>query len=454
MIDRLRLVDFEGLRILRLEDCRVFTVYRLASTLPQLKVLVAKDIRTTNDYWDWRPFAVLNNLEELMLWRKQDQEPRFFSLDAGRDLLDGSEGLFLSRHHSILDGVEDIYPIMEGPDAWGGYVSLSAALSDPMHAEDDDDDDDDNHENGLEDGGPEAVPSNGDTVGNSSTESSTPSEMSPTVAQLTANFASRRPFLPRLRRLALVNIPSPTTHLGTDKPVRRLIAHASTYLYWHDHNLLFPVLKTDYSYLRHLILVEPCESAWSEGIVRDHATAFSMMRRLESLTLIHPAIRRPYLIPILEALLQLPALKALFLAATEDTDCIEFIIDYLLHHQSTAAMMRAESTSSDTSTSNTPSPSAPSSRASSPIPGASPETSTTSSTTSAYSTTRWQGRIDIAIQDDLGANPKRRDWRQKVLDNVYPGLDLRIDFFRSEWEDEDAGIKRLCLQAWERTRSL
>ncbi|KAF9969297.1 hypothetical protein BGZ73_008397, partial [Actinomortierella ambigua] len=529
MVDRLRLIDFEALRVLRLEDCRVSTVYRLASTLSKLKVLVAKRIRpakTTamhdHDDWDWRPFAQLHHLEELMLWRQSldltHHSSRFFSLGTGRVRLneDGDEDdededdnnlsrdghLFSPPHHhhdGLSYGVDDLYPTSEGAGAWGGFVTPPTAVVDAIHDDDIDSDSDSGSDSASQTAGSHSSTS-------TSTGPSTPSEASPTIAQLTAQFQSqtqqrrrRRLVLGRLRRLALINIPSPTMHLGTDKHIRRLVGRAHTYLYWQEHNLMFPVLKTDFSALRHLVLVEACEPAWTSGYsggsggggssgygggggggtAREHAQAFGTMRQLESLTLIHPAIRRPFLVPLLETLVQLPRLRALFLAATDDMECVEMIVEYLLHQplptisssSSPATTMTTKAANASPVTSVSSASTSPSSSlASSPRPIATPLlqsrtplTATAMATATAVkaqetamplTTRRWQGRLEIAIQDDLGANPRRRDWRQRVLDSVYPGLDLRIDLFRSEWEDEDAGLRRLCLQAWERTRYL
>ncbi|KAG0256118.1 hypothetical protein DFQ27_005893 [Actinomortierella ambigua] len=539
MIDRLRLVDFKALRILRLEDCRVHTVYRLASTLSKLKVLVAKRIQPTSaitvhhrdygpndgggddddddgddDEWDWRPFAGLHHLEELMLWRQRvdlahHHPSRFFRLYTRRDRMndtndneyveegeEGPSGQFALSPPQQQDGVlqqsaNDQYPTMEGAGAWGGFVGPSMVVSAGTyhHASDGDDvnsnsssnssdEDNDDDGEGDDDGGSSLsgmAGANNNSSSSSSSHSSgigpsTPSEASPMMAQLTAQFQShacqqhgqvqgqgqgqgqgrrrqrqRRPFLGRLQRLALINIPSPTMHLGTDVWMRRMVSRARTYLYWQEHNVLFPVVKTDFSRLRHLVLVEACEPCWtgdaagggSSGAGRDHAQAFGAMQQLESLTLIHPAIRRPVLMPMLEALMQLPKLKTLYLAATEDMECIEMIVEYLLHQPLTCP--------SNTTTTGSPMTTTTTTLATTP--------STMADTVlSATTERRWQGRVEIAIQDDLGAHPRRRDWRQKVLDRVYSGLDLKIDFFRSEWEDEDVGLRRLCLQAWERTR--
>ncbi|KAG0274851.1 hypothetical protein BGZ96_004064, partial [Linnemannia gamsii] len=192
-----------------------------------------------------------------------------------------------------------------------------------------------------------------------------------------------------------------------DSIMRSLVSRVTTFLYWNSFNILFPVVRTKYERLVNLILVEPCEPAWREGTWQEHAAVFHTMKSLETITWINPHMQRRYLIPILDVLLlSLDRLRVIRLVSTgEDTDTqvLQMILTHVLE-------------------------------------------------------TRWTGQLTVSIQDDLGADPLVRDWctraeeavRVANLDDAMKNRPLvfTVGLLRSEW-DEDAGLKRLCLKAWQ-----
>ncbi|KAF9110654.1 hypothetical protein BGX27_006047 [Mortierella sp. AM989] len=358
----------QGLQILRLEDVQTYTVYRLASKLPWLRVFEARRIKGNSDSWDWWPFQKLVMIEELLLWRNEKPLQTFsLSQDASIEISD------------------DIYPQGE-QQIWGGFVQISSPVSSDSGSGSDNEDD------SLLD----------DSVSIHSNQSLGWSDDS----HISGQSAQRRLIMPRLKRLALINIVSPSTHRGTDAIMRNLVSKVTTFIYWNSFNILFPVIRTEYEQLTHLTLVEPCEPAWREGTWQEHAAVFQKMNRLESITMINANMNRRFLIPILDALLSLDHLRVIKLVSTEDIETIKIIFNHLLE-------------------------------------------------------TQWSGQLIISIQDDLGATPVSRDWRVKAMELVSEAnekrtsstqrqLDFDVKLFRSEW-DEDAGLKRLCLKAWQQT---
>ncbi|KAF9207497.1 hypothetical protein BGZ49_000312 [Haplosporangium sp. Z 27] len=366
MIDALNIDLFTGLRILRLEDVQAYTVYRLASKLPWLRVFEARRIKGNSDNWDWRPFQKLVMIEELLLWRNEKPLQTFsLSQDTTAEISD------------------DIYPQGE-QHVWGGFVQLSSPASSDSGSGSDDETD------GLQD----------DAISVHSNQSLGWSDDS----HLSGQNSQRRLLMPRLKRLALINIVSPSTHRGTDAIMRNLVSRVTTFIYWNSFNILFPVIRTDYEQLRHLTLIEPSEPAWREGTWQEHAGVFQRMTRLESVTLVNTNMNRRFLIPILDAILSLNQLNLIRLVSTEDIETIQMIFNHVLD-------------------------------------------------------TQWSGQLIVSIQDDLGSVPVSRDWSVKATElvseanknrGVLKKLDLKVNLFRSEWDD-DAGLKRLCLKAWQQT---
>ncbi|KAF9432259.1 hypothetical protein BGZ76_011061 [Entomortierella beljakovae] len=356
--DALNIDLFTGLEILRLEDVQAYTVYRLAGKLHWLKIFEARKIKGNSDTWDWRPFQNLNQLEELLLWRNEKPHQTF------------------SLSQEISD---DIYP--QGEELWGGFVHLANPVAPDSAAESDNEND--------------------DSVSIHSSQSLGWSDDSHQSGQ----SQRRQKMMPKLRRLALINIVSPTTHRGTDVVMRDLVSRVNTFIYWNSFNILFPVVRTSYEQLTHLTLIEPCEPAWHEGTWHEHATAFQRMKRLESVTLINANMSRNYLIPIIVSLLSQQKLKRVQLISTDGIEIIKIIFSHILDIQ-------------------------------------------------------WLGQLVILIQDDLGADPVSRDWCVRAKERVAEEngrraasqglLDFEVKLFRSEW-DEDAGLKRLCLKAWQQT---
>ncbi|KAF9135290.1 hypothetical protein BGW39_003715 [Mortierella sp. 14UC] len=421
LIDTLKLDLFTGLRTLRLEDIQTYTVYRLASKLPWLKVFEARKIKGNSDRWDWSPFCNLTQLEELLLWRNE-KPMQTFSL---------SEEL-------AIETPDDLYPQDGLNGGFGGFVQLSNSNSPMLGSDDDDqDDDDDGLVEGVdEDGGIEDML---DTDGSLSSGledlSSVHSNQSPGAAgglgsgmvlshsddsgislhphnlqqQQQLLRRTRWQMMPQLKRLALINIVSPTTHRGTDSIMRSLVSRVNTFLYWNSFNILFPVVRAQYDRLVNLTLIEPSEPAWREGTWQEHAAAFRTMKSLETITWINPHMQRRFLIPILDVmLLSLERLRAIRLVSTkedEDTQVLQMILTHVIE-------------------------------------------------------TRWTGHLMVSIQDDVGADPFVRDWcvraeesvRVANLDDAMKNrlLKFTVKLFRSEW-DEDTGLKRLCLKAWQQT---
>ncbi|KAG0020791.1 hypothetical protein BGZ80_003587 [Entomortierella chlamydospora] len=184
MIDALNIDRFTGLQILRLEDVQTYTVYRLASKLPWLRVFEARRIKGNSDSWDWRPFQKLVVIEELLLWRNEKPLQTFsLSQDASVEISD------------------DIYPQGE-QHIWGGFVQLSGPVTSDSGSGSD------NEENNLQD----------DAISIHSNQSLGWSDDS----HLSGQNSQQRLIMPRLKRLALINIVSPSTHRGTDAIMRNL----------------------------------------------------------------------------------------------------------------------------------------------------------------------------------------------------------------------------------------
>ncbi|KAF9183981.1 hypothetical protein BGZ50_003958 [Haplosporangium sp. Z 11] len=388
-IDALNLHLFTSLRILRLEDIQTYTVYRLASKLPWLTVFEAHRIKGNSESWDWRPFMGLTNVQELVLWRNEKPSQTFS----------------LSQDLALEEGADDVYPIVEGAatpgeqqHVWGGFVQSSASPSLGLESgsgsgsgsDMEDDDIASAHSHHSQTGGSESSSNSPFPGGGGGQGRKRLSEM-----------------MPNLQKLALVNIVSPTTHRGTDAIMRHLVSRVSTYLYWNSFNILFPVLRTSYSHLSHLTLIEPCEPAWREATWQDHASVFHTMHSLQSITLINANMSRRFLLPILDALLSLTHLRILRLVSTEDIETIHTVLTRVLE-------------------------------------------------------TRWAGLLHVSVQDDLGSDPKTRDWQQRAMELVREAnqeeerirsgemLQFSVKLFHTEW-DEDAGLKRLCLKAWQQS---
>ncbi|KAF9572281.1 hypothetical protein EC968_010072 [Mortierella alpina] len=377
MIDALKLDRFTGLTVLRLEDIQTYTVYRLASKLHRLRVFEARRIKGNSETWDWRPFQKLALLEELLLWRNE-KPMQTFSLS----------------QEMAIEIPDDIYPMGE-QHVWGGFVQLSSpgSLESTSGSESDEEDQSLGEETS-------SVYSSHPSVGAGSEDSqASPGQQPPHTSQ-------RRVMMPSLKKLALINVVSPTTHRGTDSVMRDLVSRVTTFVYWNSFNILFPVIRAEYEQLVHLTLIEPCEPAWREGTWQEHAHVFARMRSLESVTMINTNMNRRFLIPILDALLSLDRLRCIRMVSTEELETIEVVLAHVLEVQ-------------------------------------------------------WFGRLTVSIQDDLGSEPGARDWCARAMDLVGKAnlaappqigdrnrLEFSVNFFRSEW-DEDAGLKRLCLKAWQ-----
>ncbi|KAF9933652.1 hypothetical protein FBU30_004895 [Linnemannia zychae] len=403
LIDTLKLDQFTGLRTLRLEDIQTYTVYRLASKLPWLKVFEARRIKGNSDRWDWTPFYNLMQLEELLLWRNE-KPMQTFSL---------SEEL-------IIETPDDIYPEDGVNGGFGGFVQLSNSNSPLLESDESDDNEDADEIEALQDGDEDSASSatggqeDGSSVysNQSSTAGTGGSDDSSVTIHLSnqsqPNRQTRCWMMPQLKRLALINIVSPTTHRGTDSIMRNLVSRVKTFLYWNSFNILFPVVRTQYDKLVHLTLIEPSEPAWRDGTWQEHAAAFQTMKSLETITWINPHMQRRFLIPILDVLLSLGRLRVIRLISADeddDTQVLQMVLTHILE-------------------------------------------------------TRWSGQLIVSIQDDLGSDPLVRDWCVRAEESVRVAnledamrdrpLVFVVKLFRAEW-DEDAGLKRLCLKAWEQT---
>ncbi|KAF9156767.1 hypothetical protein BG015_001631 [Linnemannia schmuckeri] len=405
LIDTLKLDQFTGLRTLRLEDIQTYTVYRLASKLPWLKVFEARKIKGNSDRWDWSPFSNLTQLEELLLWRNEKPTQTFSLSD-----------------DMMIETPDDVYPGDGVNGGFGGFVQLSNSNSPMMDSDEEMAEDDDGTEDAmdtegsiigdleevvsvysLQSLGAGAAPGSGTGGSDDSGVSITPVYQTPQQQ----HHRTRRRMMPQLKRLALVNIVSPTANRGTDSVMRSLVSRVTTFLHWNSFNILFPVVRTEYDQLVNLTMVEPCEPAWQEGTWQEHAAVFRTMKLLETITWINPHMQRRYLIPILEVLLlSLDRLRVIHMISTdEDTQVLQMILTHVLE-------------------------------------------------------TRWTGQLTVSIQGDLGADPSVRDWctcakeavRVANLDDAMKDRPLvfAVKLFRTEW-DEDAGLKRLCLKAWQQT---
>ncbi|KAG0371593.1 hypothetical protein BGX24_001451 [Mortierella sp. AD032] len=421
LIDTLKLDLFTGLRTLRLEDIQTYTVYRLASKLPWLKVFEARRIKGNSDRWDWSPFRNLTQLEELLLW-KNEKPMQTFSLS----------------EEMIIETPDDVYPEDGVNGGFGGFVQLSNSNSPMMGSDDDEEgegDDEDSIMGAVDEGGggEDALDTDGSLTSGLEDWASVHSNQSPGAAgtgpgtggsddsgvsihPLNQQQQQQQPrrtrwrIMPQLKRLALINIVSPTTHRGTDSIMRSLVSRVTTFLYWNSFNILFPVVRAQYDRLVHLTLVEPSEPAWREGTWQEHAAAFLTMKSLETITWVNPHMQRRFLIPILDVmLLSLERLRVIRLITTEedeDTQVLQTILTHVLE-------------------------------------------------------TQWTGQLIVSIQDDVvGEDPLVREWCAQAEESVRVAnledamrnrpLVFTVKSVRSEW-DEDAGLKRLCLKVWEQT---
>lgn len=413
LIDTLKLDQFTGLRTLRLEDIQTYTVYRLASRLPWLKVFEARKIKGNSDRWDWSPFSNLNQLEELLLWRNEKPMQTFSLSD-----------------DMMIETPDDVYPGDGVNGGFGGFVQLSNSNS-PMLDSDDEMAEDDVGDGGDEVGTEDAMDTEGSvtggleegfsvhsnqglgagTGGGTGTGTGGSDDIGVSITPVNQNQQqhrqTQRRMMPKLKRLALINIVSPTAHHGTDSVMRSLVSRVSTFVHWNSFNILFPVVRTQFNRLVHLTMVEPCEPAWQEATWQEHAAAFLTMKSLQTVTWINPHMQRRFLIPILDVLLlSLNRLRVIHLVSTDDdTQVLQMILTHVLE-------------------------------------------------------TQWTGQLTVSIQDDLGADPLVRDWcdcakeavRVANLDDAMKNQPLAfvVKLFRAEW-DEDAGLKRLCLKAWQQT---
>ncbi|KAG0045553.1 hypothetical protein BGZ83_009247 [Gryganskiella cystojenkinii] len=327
---------------------------------------------------------------------------------------------------------DDIYP---AGDQWGGgFVQLSSpSTSDAGLGSDEDTDFQDNITNDTN-GTLPSTESWPEPPADPSQEPLSLSTPTPPPGLQTAALPSG--LLPNLKRLALINIVSATTHRGTDSAMRTLVRRVKTFIYWNSFNILFPIVRTTYEQLEDLTLIEPSEPAWHDGTWQEHAAVFEGMRRLRVVTMINNHMSKRFLIPVLEALFALESLNTIRLISTEDElENLDMIFDHILQ-------------------------------------------------------SNWSGTLEVAMQDDLGADPVTRDWcvkatrrlqeeeqrqqqqqqqrqqRQQQVGATFawplPSLEskpektrkrelkLKTTLFRSEWDD-DAGLRRLCLQAWQRT---
>ncbi|KAG0335242.1 hypothetical protein BG000_007677 [Podila horticola] len=331
----LSLDDFSSLQALRLEDVQTYSVYVLVRSLPWLRVFEARKIKGSSESsWDWRPFQHLTQLEELLLWRNEEETAsvKTFSFSSAAAL-----------HH----GADEIYPfdlIQAATDALGpepGSIAAFMGMTNESfdlfvsdveeHGFEDDEgeeEEDDESDYDSTGSGAQTIPvvdqTDSDTGGSNqsyivSTTSTTPS----TTTQ------DREVFLPRLKKLALINIGSPTTHRGTDAVIRKLVSRVHSFIYGNSFNILFPVLRTSYSQLRHLCLLEPSGPAWKNGTWQNHVSVFSGMVRLETLTLVNPNMSRKFMLPILDAVLGMERLRLVHVVALEQD--IESVDAIFLH---------------------------------------------------------------------------------------------------------------------------
>ncbi|KAG0034376.1 hypothetical protein BGZ81_005053 [Podila clonocystis] len=311
----LSLDDFSSLQALRLEDIQTYSVYVLVRSLPWLRVFEARKIKgvsSSESAWDWRPFQHLTQLEELLLWRNEEETAsvKTFSFSSTAAL-----------HH----GADEIYPfdlIQAATDALGPAPGSIAAFmgmtndsfdlfvsdveehgfeDDEGEEEEDDDDDDDESDYDSTGSGAQMIQVVDQMDSDTSGGSHQSHQVGSTTSTSTSTTQDREVFLPRLRKLALINIGSPTTHRGTDAVIRKLVSRVHSFIYGNSFNILFPVLRTNYTQLRHLCLLEPSGPAWKNGTWQNHVSVFSGMVRLETLTLVNPNMSRKFMLPIVDA---------------------------------------------------------------------------------------------------------------------------------------------------------
>src|SRR5690606_36814216 len=103
--------------------------------------------------------------------------------------------------------------------------------------------------------------------------------------------------------------------------------------------------------------------AWREATWQDHAYVFQTMHSLESITFINANMSRRFLLPILDALLSLTRLRTIRLVSTEDIETIHTVLTRVLEMH-------------------------------------------------------WTGFLHVSVQDDLGSDPKTRDWQQRAMELV------------------------------------
>ncbi|KAG0349514.1 hypothetical protein BG005_010949 [Podila minutissima] len=324
----LSLDDFSTLQALRLEDIQTYSVYVLVRSLPWLRVFEARKIKgsSSESSWDWRPFQHLTQLEELLLWRNEEETAsvKTFSLSA-----------------AVQHGTDEIYPfdlIQAATDALGpepgsiaafmgmAHESFDFFVSDgeehgfPHHegeVEEEDEDDDDESDYDSAGSGAQTIQMVDQTDSDASGGSNQSFLTTSATTATSTTTQDREVFLPRLRKLALINIGSPTTHRGTDAVIRKLVSRVHSFIYGNSFNILFPVLRTNYSQLRHLCLLEPSGPAWKHGTWQNHVSVFSGMVRLETLTLVNPNMSRKFMLPILDAVLALERLRLVHVVALE-----------------------------------------------------------------------------------------------------------------------------------------
>lgn len=283
-----------------------------------------------------------------MLWRNEESSSvKTFSLSDG--LSSSSGGLSGGGGRRHQHGADEIYPyelIQAATEALGtepGSIATFMGMtnetfdlfvSDVEEHEDEDgeEDEDEDEEEDDDDTGSgvltDMANQNSDTSGWNHLQgslSSSSSSSSPTTQE-------REVLLPRLRKLALINIGSPTTHRGTDAVLRKLVGRVHSFIYGHhSFNILFPVLRTSYAQLRHLCLLEPSGPAWKHGTWQHHVQVFSGMVRLETFTLVNPNMSRKFMRPILDAVLALERLEQVHVVALEqDIENVDAVFKHVV----------------------------------------------------------------------------------------------------------------------------
>lgn len=288
-----------------------------------------------------------------MLWRNEESSVKTFSLSDG--VSSSSTGLSRGGGRQ-LHGADEIYPyeliqaateaLGTGPGSIATFMGMTNEtfdlfVSDVEEHEDEDgeDEDEDDDEESDEETGSGALidmaDQNSDTSGSNHFQGSLSSSSTITTASSSSSSPTtqeREIFLPRLRKLALINIGSPTTHRGTDAVLRKLVARVHSFIYGHhSFNILFPVLRTTYAQLRHLCLLEPSGPAWKHGTWQHHVRVFSGMVRLETLTLVNPNMSRKFMQPILDAVLALERLQLVHVVALEqDIENVDAVFKHVV----------------------------------------------------------------------------------------------------------------------------